>query len=161
MSAGTRGDRLSLVVFLLGCGGVSAIGGWATSTSVATWYTGLARPAFTPPDWVFAPVWTVLFLLIAIAGWRVWLRRRSCNVGAALTVYTIQLALNLGWSLLFFGMQRVDLATIKILLLWTAIALNLLLFVRIDRIAGLLLAPYLLWVSFAALLTVRIWQLNG
>lgn len=154
-------DRGALIGFLVLCAGISALGGWATASSVDTWFATLIKPSFNPPGWVFAPVWTLLYIMIAVSGWRIWRRRAETNTGVAFFVYALQLTLNLGWSLLFFGIQRIDLATIEILILLTAILLNLYLFLRIDRVAGLLLVPYLLWVGFATLLTIRIWQLNG
>ncbi|MCB1800173.1 MAG: tryptophan-rich sensory protein [Gammaproteobacteria bacterium] len=154
-------DRLGLVGFLVLCGVISATGGWVTASSVDTWFKTLVKPAFNPPDWVFAPVWTVLYILIAISGWRVWRQHRFSETAPALIVYAIQLALNLAWSILFFGMQRLDLAAMEIVLLLAMIALNLVMFLRIDKPAGLLLLPYLLWVAFATVLTLRIWQLNG
>lgn len=154
-------DRLGLVGFLVLCGVISAIGGWVTASSVDTWFRTLAKPAFNPPDWVFAPVWTILYILIAISGWRVWRQCRIDETAPALIVYAIQLVLNLAWSVLFFGMQRLDLAAMEIVLLLAMIALNLVMFLRIDKPAGLLLLPYLAWVAFATFLTVRIWQLNA
>ena len=160
MRAARPRHLMSLFVFLALCAAVSALGAGITSSSVTTWYPTLSKPMFTPPDWVFAPVWTALFIMIAVAGWRIWRKRATHVIAAALTVYGIQLALNLGWSLSFFGMQRIGLAVVDILLLLTFIALNMTVFIRIDRIAALLLLPYFLWVTFAAFLTVRIWQLN-
>ena len=155
-----------LLAFVILCLGVGAIGGAVTTTSVTTWYTTLETPAFTPPDWVFAPVWTTLYVTIAVAAWRVWRagRRHSLlahrAVVVALWAWGAQLALNLGWSLVFFGARMPGLALAEIALLWISIALTIVLFWRIDRLAGALLAPYLAWVSFAALLNAAIWRLN-
>ncbi|MGB5651819.1 MAG: TspO/MBR family protein [Sedimenticolaceae bacterium] len=153
-------DVIGLVAFLFACLIVSGIGGLVTATSVRGWYTTLSKPAFNPPDWVFAPVWTILYVLMAIAAWRVWRTENSAARLQALTVFGVQLALNLSWSILFFGFREVGLALADIVVLWSAIAFNAFLFWRIERLAGWLLFPYLLWVAFAAALNLSIWWLN-
>jgi len=153
-----RRDILALAAFAVICAALSGIGGAVTATSVGGWYQTLAKPAFNPPDWVFAPVWTTLFVCIAVAGWRAW--RRPGPRFPAFAVYGLQLALNLGWSILFFGLQSPGLALVEIMPLLAAIAVNIVLFWRIDRLAGLLLAPYLLWVAYATALNTAIWRLN-
>jgi tryptophan-rich sensory protein len=153
-------DLFGFLGFLILCLLVSAIGGAVTATSVGTWYQALAKPAFNPPDWVFAPVWITLYVLMAIAAWRVWRGERFLMKRQALLVFSVQLALNLTWSLLFFGAQRIDLALIEIVLLLAAIAYNAVLFWRIDRLAGALLVPYVLWVAYATLLNASLWLLN-
>jgi len=159
-SPGRRRDLAGLAAFILLCLAVSGVGGWATASSVGGWYQTLAKPAFNPPDWVFAPVWTVLYLMIAVAGWRVW--RRSGLGGApwAMAAYAAQLALNLAWSFVFFGAQAIGAALVVIVLLLAAIGVNLRLFWRIERAAALLLAPYAAWVAFAAVLNAALWRLN-
>jgi tryptophan-rich sensory protein len=154
-----RRDILGLVAFLAICLMVSGLGGAVTATSVGTWYQALEKPVFNPPDWVFAPVWTTLYVLIAIAGWRVW-RARAAAGRRALMVFAVQLALNLAWSFLFFGLQRIDLALVEIVILLFAILANTVVFWRIDRVAGALFVPYLLWVAYATLLTAALWRLN-
>lgn len=148
-----------LAVFIAINVAVSALGGWATAASVGTWYQGLAKPAFNPPDWIFAPVWSALYLMIAIAGWRVW-RRGSGQARGALMVYAVQLALNISWSFVFFGARLIGPALAVIAALLAAIVANAFLFWRIDRMAGALLVPYAAWVSFATLLTAALWRLN-
>ena len=138
---------------------VSALGGWATSSSVGTWYAALAKPAFNPPDWIFAPVWSALYLMIAVAGWRAW-RRGGGDARLALTVYAVQLALNLSWSFVFFGARLVGPALLVIAALLAAIVVNAVLFWRLDRLAGALLVPYAAWVCFAAVLNAALWGLN-
>ena len=150
----------SLVVFIFICLAVSAIGGWITSTSVGNWYQTLKKPAFNPPDWLFGPVWTVLYLFIAIAGWRVWCKKDDPRRSTALSAYTVQLGLNLAWSFVFFGLKNLGLAFFEICLLAISIAVTMVLFWRIDRIAGGLFLPYLLWVSYAALLNFAIWSMK-
>ena len=125
------------------------------------WYQELAKPSWTPPSAVFGPVWTVLYLLMAIAAWRVWRRAGFAGAGAALSVYLIQLALNAAWSWFFFGMNRIGGALVVIALLWASIAATIRLFARHSRAAGWMLVPYLAWVSYAAALNLQIYRLNG
>lgn len=155
-----RRELLGLVGFLAACFAVSAIGGVVTATSVGSWYQELEKPAFNPPDWVFAPVWTTLYILMAIAGWRVWRCAHSAARTTALIVFAGQLSLNLAWSILFFGLQSIGGALLEIILLLAAIVVTIALFWRIDRPAAVLLLPYLLWVSYAALLNGSLWLLN-
>ncbi len=142
------------------CFAVSALGGLITAASVGSWYQTLAKPPFNPPDWLFAPVWTALYLMMAIAGWRVW-RRLGWRAGRKLLfVYGIQLVLNLGWSAVFFGLRMPGPALVVIGLLLAAIAVTARLFWATDRPAGILFLPYLAWVGFATLLNASIWLLN-
>jgi tryptophan-rich sensory protein len=138
----------------------AGVGGWLTSKSLATWYPGLAKPSWNPPDWVFGPVWTLLYTMMAIAAWLVWRSRRSQPVRLPLGLYAVQLVLNVLWSALFFALQSPGAAVGEILVLWLAIAATLLAFLRVDRMAGILIAPYWAWVSFATILNFAIWRLN-
>ena len=138
---------------------VSAIGGWVTAGSVSTWYPTLAKPGFNPPDWIFGPVWSALYALMAVAAWRVW-RTLGTVRNRALVLYGAQLALNLLWSILFFGAHRADWALIEIALLFAAIIATTIAFWRIDRPAAFCLVPYAAWVGFAAVLNAAIWWLN-
>lgn len=131
-----------------------------TATSVGTWYAGLAKPAFNPPNWGFGPVWTALYLMLAVAGWRVWRRRGAGGVRLALGALALQLALNLGWSFLFFGARLIGAALAEIALLLAAILATAVLFWRIDRVAGALFVPYAAWVAFATVLNAALWRLN-
>lgn len=151
---------LGLAAFLALCLAISALGGAVTAQSVGTWYQSLKKPPFNPPDWVFAPVWTFLYLAIAVAGWRVWLARGLAGAWHAVAAYAVQLALNLAWSFMFFGARTIGAALAEIALLLAAICVNGWLFWRIDRLAGWLLAPYAAWVLFAALLNFELWRLN-
>ena len=155
-----RRDLGALAGFVLLCFAVAGLGGLATSGGVETWYPTLVKPSFNPPDWIFGPVWTMLYLLMAIAAWRVWRRPPSGPRSAALTAFGLQLALNLAWSVLFFGLHLPGAALIEIVFLLGAIAWTARLFLRQDRLAGVLFVPYLLWVAFAALLNASIWLLN-
>ena len=125
------------------------------------WYADLIKPDWTPPDAVFPVVWTVLYIAMAVAAWRVWCQHGFATAGSALTLYLAQLLLNGLWSWLFFGLHAIGAALIEIVLLWLLIAATTLAFWRLDRPAGLLLAPYLCWVSLAVALNYSIWQLNS
>jgi benzodiazapine receptor len=140
---------------------VGAIGGLATASSVATWYVGLNKPAFNPPNAVFGPVWTILYVVMALAAWRVW-RAEPAAGGRrrALTLYAVQLVLNLAWSLIFFGLRQPALALAEIVLLLAAVLATAAAFWRTDRAAGLMLIPYAAWVTFASALNFAIWRLN-
>lgn len=152
-------DYASLAAFLLVVALVSAAGGWATASSVGTWFSGLAKPSFNPPGWVFGPVWTVLYAMIAVAGWRLW-RRGGPASRLALTAWYVQLLLNLMWSFLFFGGRMIGAALVEIVVLLAAIAATIALSWRVDHAAAWLLVPYLAWVSFATLLNAALWRLN-
>jgi tryptophan-rich sensory protein len=164
MSRGTTGSRrrdlLGLAGFIAVCLAVSALGGWVTTQSVDTWYRTLQKPSFNPPDWLFAPVWTLLYVLIAVAGWRVWRGHGLRAVRGPMAAYALQLGLNCAWSFLFFGGRMIGAALIDITLLFVAIVVTAALFRPIDRIAAWLLAPYGAWVAFASVLNLAIWRLN-
>ena len=150
-----------LVVAILVCQLAGVIGSFFTAPAISGWYATIQKPLFNPPNWVFAPVWTALFLLMGISIFLVWekgLEKKEAKL--AVSVFGIQLALNVIWSLLFFGLQSPFLAFIEIVFLWIAILATAFLFWRISKKAGLLLVPYLLWVSFAAFLNYDIWMLN-
>ncbi len=153
-------NALGLLASLALCFAVSGLGGLITAQSVGTWYQDLAKPVFNPPDWVFAPVWTTLYLLMAVAAWRVWRRAGWRDGRAALTAFGGQLALNLGWSATFFGLRMPGSALAVVLVLLAAIAVTTRLFWAVDRPAGLLLVPLLAWVGFATALNAAIWLLN-
>lgn len=153
-------EWLGLAAFIAMGFAIAALGGAVTARSVGTWYQALKKPPFNPPDSVFAPVWTLLYLLVSIAGWRVWRARGLAAARAAMAAYAVQLALNLVWTALFFGGRMIGVALAEILLLLGAIAVNTVLFWRIDRAAGWLLAPYAAWVGFAGVLNLALWRLN-
>ena len=148
-------DRLTLILFLaLALGGGLAIG---YATAPGAWYAQLEKPAFTPPGWVFAPAWTALYILIAVAGWRVWRRARET---ALMRLWWGQLGLNFLWSPVFFAAQQVALALIIILLLLGTIGVFMILAWRRDRASAWLFAPYAAWVAFATVLNASIMVLN-
>jgi tryptophan-rich sensory protein len=147
----------ALVVFLLVSFLPAAVGGFF---GPGRWYADLAKPSWTPPGWVFGPVWTALYASMGVAAWLVWRRTGLAGAPLAFTLFALQLVLNAAWSWLFFGLQRPDLAFADIVVLWAAILGTLLLFYRSVPAAGLVLLPYLLWVGFAAALNLQIWRLN-
>lgn len=121
------------------------------------WYFALARPGWTPPPWLFGPVWTLLYLMMAVAAWMVWKRPGTTR---PLEWWAVQLLLNAAWSPVFFGLHRLGLAVIVIAALWLSIVVTIRAFAAVDRRAAWLLAPYLAWVSYASALNVAIWQMN-
>ena len=157
---GAGRDAAGLAFFLVLCLAVSGLGGAVTATSVDAWYQTLNKPAFNPPDWVFAPVWTTLYVLMALAGWRVWRTPPTPARRSALLLFAVQLVLNLAWSLVFFGLQKIGMALLEIGALFAAIIANCLVFWRLDRLAGALFVPYVLWVGYAAVLNLALWLLN-
>jgi len=137
------------------------LGGIITINSVRTWYPGIQKPSFNPPNWLFGPVWSTLFIIISISAYLVWIRRDSIvHFPRTVAVYFIQLILNLAWSFLFFYNHLIGAALIEIIALLVVIAINGIMFYKINRIAGLLFIPYFLWVSFATFLTYNIFILN-
>lgn len=131
-----------------------------TQSSVDTWYQTIDKPVFNPPDWVFAPVWTLLYILIGIAFYLVWEKNFGSNKKKVLTIYFVQLFLNFLWSLLFFGLQSPILGLIEIVILWIFIFMNIKVFYKVTKPAGYLLIPYLIWVSYALLLNLSIVIIN-
>ena len=160
-----KGVRLleisKLLVSVAICQVAGALGSMVTTPSVPTWYATLKKPWFTPPNWIFAPVWVTLFFLIGIAVFLVWRKSlRDRKVKVALAVFGVQLALNVLWSAVFFGFQSPLAGLVVIAILWSAILLTLLHFFKVSRPAGFLLLPYIVWVSIAAALNTSILMLN-
>jgi len=146
---------------ILVCEAVGLLAGWATQTSVTTWYPALTKPSFTPPNWVFAPAWTLLYALMGLAAFLIWrCGLRHVRVRNALIAFGVQLALNAGWSFAFFGARSPALGLIVILFLWGALVWTLDRFFRIRTAAGWLLVPYLAWVTYALALNATICGLN-
>ncbi|MEJ7558445.1 MAG: TspO/MBR family protein [Pedobacter sp.] len=140
---------------------VGALGGFLTQESVNTWYLTINKPSFTPPNWAFPTVWTTLFLIIGIASYLVWQKRKHIeHLPRVVAIYAIQLLLNLLWSFFFFYSHQIDGAFYEILALLVMIVINGLVFYKIDKTAGLLFIPYFIWVSYAAVLTFTIMRLN-
>lgn len=151
---------IALALFLLAAFGAAAIGGMATASSVGDWYLTLKKPSWNPPSWVFGPAWTLLYTAMSIAAWRIWQRRTEAGAKTILALHAVQLVLNTLWSILFFGLQRPDLALINILVLLAVLIVIQILLLRRDRIGAYLWLPYLGWVTFATLLNKAIWLLN-
>lgn len=141
--------------------GAGFIGSVFTTPAIATWYVSLHKPQLAPPNWVFAPVWTMLFALMGVAAFLVWSRGlKRHEVKMALTVYLFQLLLNVVWSIIFFGLHNPGAALLEIILLWLVIVATIIAFTKISKPAAWLLVPYLLWVSLAAYLNYWLWLLN-
>jgi tryptophan-rich sensory protein len=153
----TENQWLMLVGFVVASFAVAALGGVTTAGSVRDWYPTLVKPMWTPPSWIFGPVWTALYAMMAVAAWLVWRRAGWCG---ALVWFAAQLALNATWSPVYFGMHRIGLALVNIVMLWLAIAGTTVAFWRVSPVAGWLFVPCLAWVSFATALNFAIWQLN-
>lgn len=154
-------QTIGLVVSMAVCFGAAAIGSMFTTPSIGGWYAALAKPAWTPPPWVFGPVWSLLYLAMAVAAWLVWRRVGFSRGASALNLFGVQLVLNVCWSAIFFGARRPDLAFAEILLLWLAILATMVAFRSLSRAAAWLLLPYLLWVAYAVALNFAIWRLNA
>lgn len=152
---------IGLVAFLILCFAAAGIGGAVTTPKIPGWYATLAKPSWNPPNGVFGPVWSALYLGMAVAAWLVWRQGGLPGARLPLTLFGVQLLLNVLWSVIFFGLQNPSLAFGEVLILWAAIAATMVTFWRRSRVAGLLLAPYLAWVSFASALNFVIWRLNA
>ena len=150
-----------LLLAIVICEGVGAVAGFATQSSVNTWYPALTKPFFTPPDWLFAPVWITLYALMGVAAWLVWRQGgQRPVVRTALGWFALQLVLNGAWSFAFFGAQSPGGGLAVIALLWAALVVTTQRFFQLHRGAGGLLVPYLAWVTYAAALNAAIWWLN-
>lgn len=125
------------------------------------WYEQLAKPSWNPPAWLFGPVWTLLYVLMAVAAWQVWVRGGWRRQWLPLSLFLIQWALNAAWTPIFFGEHSLGGALVDVIVLWFVLALTTWLFFRVSKLAGSLLIPYLLWVTFAAVLNYEIWRLNS
>ncbi len=150
-----------LLISIIICQFAGVIGSVFTTPAIPTWYATLVKPSFTPPNWIFSPVWISLYLLMGISAFLVWRRGiENPQVNLALRFFIIQLVLNSIWSVLFFGLRSPLLGFIEIVLLWIFILLTVFYFFRVSKTAGILLLPYLLWVSFAAALNFSLLRLN-
>ncbi len=176
---------VKLVISILICEGAGIIGSFFTTPTIKSWYFFLEKPFFSPPNWVFAPVWTVLFLLMGISLYLVWTKNWKVQVPEnesakkawnpvstklwsgswreenAVAIFVLQLVLNILWSVIFFGLKSPGPAFFEILMLWFAILYTIINFYRISKSASFLLLPYILWVTFAAVLNLAVWMLNS
>ena len=153
-------SRIAIVVII--CLAVGYLSGMVTRSSITTWYPTLVKPSFNPPNWIFAPVWTSLYVMMGVAAGLIWnqITTQKLAVTKALQIFAIQLVLNALWSYLFFGLHNLMLATIEVVLLWLMIFETYSQFAKINKTASYLMLPYLAWVSFASVLTASIWWLN-
>ena len=153
-------DILKLVVSVILCQMAGFLGSIFTTPAIQTWYKTLNKPFFTPPNWIFSPVWISLFILMGISLFFVWRRADHPKFKIAFIFFFVQLILNILWSIVFFGLRSPLLGLADIVLLWIAILITIQNFLKISKFAGVLLTPYLLWVSFAILLNFSLWILN-
>jgi benzodiazapine receptor len=151
---------LALIFFLFITFLAAFVGNYFTMPSIPTWYASLNKPSFSPPNWLFGPAWTVLYILMTVSAFLIWQKRENPQTKKALTFYFIQLTLNTLWSIIFFGWHNLGLAFAEIVFLWFFILLTLINFYKVKKLTGILFIPYILWVSFAAILNFAIWQLN-
>jgi len=151
---------ISLVCWLGICFAVAGVSGSWTAREVPGWYRTLARPAIAPPNWVFGPVWTLLYALMAVAAWQVWQSAASPLRTWGLGLFLVQLGLNFAWSLIFFRQHNLGAALVEVVVLWAMIGATTLVFGRVTPSAAWLMAPYWAWVSFAAVLNAAFWRLN-
>lgn len=155
-----RTDIIKLVTAVLLTVVLGAVGGIVTSAEIPVWYATLNKPSFNPPNWLFGPVWTMLYLLMGISCFLVWKLPVTEQRNKALRLFIIQFALNFCWSFIFFRMHAVGWALIEMAILWIAILLTIIQFSKLSKTAAWLLVPYIAWVSFALLLNAAIWKLN-
>jgi benzodiazapine receptor len=158
-SMNKRRQIAGLVVSLLVVFGIATLGGFLTNLSVATWYPSLEKPSWTPSGATIGAVWTILYTFMGIAAWIVW-RSGSGGRQRPLGIYALQLVLNAGWSALFFGLRSPGLALLEIGILWLAILATAVTFWKVSKLAGVLMTPCLLWVTFAGVLNALIWKMN-
>lgn len=151
---------IALLLWFGICFGVAALGSWLTASEIAGWYRTLRLPYFAPPTWVYGPVWTLLYALMAIAAWQVWLTAPSLMRSRGLILFAIQLALNLAWSWMFFHEHEIGAALGDLIVLWIVVGITTLVFAQIAHMAAWLMTPYWAWLSFAAILNAAFWRLN-
>ncbi|MDO8728104.1 MAG: TspO/MBR family protein [Candidatus Methanoperedens sp.] len=155
-------DMKKLIISILICLFAGFIGSFFTSSAIPTWYATLQKPTFAPPNWVFFPVWTSLFIMMGISLFLVWQKGwEDEKVKTAIYIFAGQLVLNTLWSVAFFGFRSPLLGLMEIIILWIAILATIMSFMKVSRTAAYLLIPYILWVSFAAILNFSIWALNS
>lgn len=152
---------LKLITSIIICLAVGGISGYLTTSEITTWYSTLQKPSFNPPNYLFGPVWTILYILMAISFWLIWKSNASEALkNKAILLFGIQLILNFFWSIIFFRFHQLGFAFVEIISMWIFILLSILAFYPISKPAAYLLMPYLCWVSFASVLNFSIWRLN-
>lgn len=155
-----RINYFKLVVSVIICQLAGIIGSVFTTPAIPEWYASLEKPSFAPPDWIFSPVWIFLFFLMGISLYLIWRAFPKKKAKTALFFFFIQLGLNILWSVIFFGLKSPMIAFFELILLWLAILLTIIKSIKVSKAAGYLLVPYILWVSFAAVLNFFLWRLN-
>lgn len=161
MNSGKTGKIIKLFISIIVCECAGIIGSLFTTSAIPTWYASLQKPFFTPPNWLFAPVWVTLYLLMGIAAFIIW--RKGLDekkVRTALIIFAVQLVINILWSVVFFGLESPLYGLIVIIVLWIAILVTILRFAKISPAAAWIMVPYILWVSIATALNASIWALN-
>lgn len=153
---------LKFIISIVICQAAGFFGSLFTTPKIATWYQGVTKPSFNPPNYLFGPVWTLLFILMGISLYIIWISKFKDRTykKEVITIFAIQLVLNIFWSILFFGFESPMLAFFEIIALWVSIFATIIGFYKISKIASLILIPYILWVSFASVLNFFIWKLN-
>ena len=151
---------LYLALWMIGCLAVGGIGGRWTGSEIPGWYRTITKPSFNPPNWIFGPVWTTLYILMAIAAWLVAESPDSQSRSLGLALFVFQLALNLAWSWIFFHRHAIGPAALEVAVLWCAIGVTTLVFSRVSAASAWLMTPYWAWVTFASILNAAIWRLN-
>ena len=139
---------------------VGAVSGYFSVSAIGSWYSTLNKPSWNPPSWIFGPVWTVLYLVMGYSSFRIAEKEKTKQRNKALAIYAVQLFFNFWWSILFFSMHQIGIALVEIIILWILIVVMILNFRRVDTLSAFLNIPYLLWVSFASILTATIYTLN-
>ncbi|MES2775240.1 MAG: TspO/MBR family protein [Bacteroidota bacterium] len=154
-------NTLKLIISIIIPLAVGGISGYLTATGVDSWYATVQKPSFNPPNWIFGPVWTSLYILMGIGLFLVWKQPAATPFrGTAIAIFIVQLVLNFFWSIIFFKLEKPGLAFAEIVILWIAILLMIIYFIKVKPVAGYLQIPYLCWVSFASVLNFYIWNLN-
>ncbi len=150
-----------LIISIVLTVGLGSLGGIFTISEIPVWYAGLQKPSFNPPNWLFGPVWTLLYLLMGISLYLIWSKPASSIRNTALRFFVIQFILNFCWSIIFFNQHQLGWALVEIIVMWVAILVTIVWFGKLSAVAAWLLVPYILWVSFASLLNGAIWKLNS
>lgn len=159
MTAARQAITLAVAVGI--CLGAGAIGSILTTPAIGTWYATLRKPPWTPPNWLFGPVWTALYLCMAVAAWWVWRQVGFTPARLPLTLFAVQLALNVAWSGIFFALRSPRAAFLEVVVLWLLILWTTVAFWPVSRMAGWLMVPYLAWVTYATALNAAIWKMNA
>ncbi len=155
-----KSNILKLIICLIFTVGLGGAGGFFTISEIANWYVTLDKPTFNPPNYLFGPVWTLLYIFMGISLYLIWKQPPNQERKKAITIFLMQFAINISWSFIFFNQHQILLALVDIIVMWLFILFTIIVFGKINKTAALLLVPYLLWVSFATILNLAIWNLN-